>query len=385
MRMKSTTIRKIASILLVAALLATLLGACTSPMDVLRNLFSKKDKADMPFAGLELSDYVDPGEYKGITALFQPLDADSAAVSAQAKMYFMQNRIPLGVKDDKSKDVVAKGDFVSFDFEGSGAGLSEDTLAGMKGDNYVLEIGSGSFISEYTDKDGKVTPGFEDQMIGKPREEKFDVNVVFPDYYPNDETLQGKPITFKCTIHKIGDGVITDEGVQQLTQGQMNTVDELLAYVKEELTSEVAYQNAQLALETALEGAEFLKDLPKKEADYYILRLEDMAKEAGQTVDEILLTNGYAGDAEQYKEEDNPRQVRQDLFAYAVAEKEGITVEDEDFKNLLDYFRGGDPSVSDDDVYARVGKSWMHRILMSEKVSQFIYENAKDSPAAKSK
>ena len=62
---------------------------------------------------------------------------------------------------------------------------------GGKGENYNLEIGSGSFI-----------PGFEDQLIGLKAGEEKDVEVTFPEEY-GAENLAGKDAVFKCKVNEI--------------------------------------------------------------------------------------------------------------------------------------------------------------------------------------
>ncbi|CAN5397273.1 trigger factor [soil metagenome] len=81
-----------------------------------------------------------------------------------------------------------KGDAVKIDFVGSVDGVE---FEGGKAEDYVLEIGSGSFI-----------PGFEDQLVGAEVGKTADVNVKFPDDYGNKD-LAGKDAVFKCTIKEV--------------------------------------------------------------------------------------------------------------------------------------------------------------------------------------
>jgi trigger factor len=81
-----------------------------------------------------------------------------------------------------------KGDAVKIDFVGSVDGVE---FPGGAAQDYVLEIGSGSFI-----------PGFEDQLVGAEVGKPVDVNVKFPEEYGNKE-LAGKDAVFKCTVKEI--------------------------------------------------------------------------------------------------------------------------------------------------------------------------------------
>ena len=81
-----------------------------------------------------------------------------------------------------------KGDALKLDFVGSVGGAE---FPGGKADDYVLELGSGSFI-----------PGFEDQLVGAELGKPLDVKVTFPADYGNAE-LAGKEAVFKCTVKEI--------------------------------------------------------------------------------------------------------------------------------------------------------------------------------------
>jgi len=81
-----------------------------------------------------------------------------------------------------------KGDALKLDFVGSVDGVE---FPGGKAEDYVLELGSGSFI-----------PGFEDQLVGAEVGRPVDVKVKFPDDYGNKE-LAGKDAVFQCTVKEI--------------------------------------------------------------------------------------------------------------------------------------------------------------------------------------
>jgi trigger factor len=81
-----------------------------------------------------------------------------------------------------------KGDAIKLDFVGSVDGVE---FPGGAAQDYVLEIGSGSFI-----------PGFEDQLVGAEIDKPVDVKVTFPAEYGAPE-LAGKDAVFKCTVKEV--------------------------------------------------------------------------------------------------------------------------------------------------------------------------------------
>ena len=137
--------------------------------------------------------------------------------------------------ETKKEQVIEKGDFAVFDFEGSVDGKLFD---GGSAKDYELQIGSGSFI-----------PGFEDQMIGMKKDETKDLNVTFPENY-GAENLAGKAAVFKVTVHEVKSQILpefTDEYVAKLEPTAKN-YQELLDIKKAELAKrkEVAEKDRQV-------------------------------------------------------------------------------------------------------------------------------------------
>ncbi|MCK4509311.1 MAG: trigger factor [Desulfuromonadales bacterium] len=105
-----------------------------------------------------------------------------------------------------------KGDSVVIDFEGF---IGEEAFAGGKGDDYVLELGSNSFI-----------PGFEEQVIGMQREDSKDVEVSFPEEYGQAE-LAGKPAVFKVLLKEIKEKIAPKLDDEFAKGFDVDTLDEL--------------------------------------------------------------------------------------------------------------------------------------------------------------
>ena len=79
------------------------------------------------------------------------------------------------------------GDTAVIDFEGFDDGKP---FEGGKGEDYSLEIGSGSFV-----------PGFEDQLIGLKAGDEKDLDITFPEDYVAD--LAGKSVVFKVKVKEV--------------------------------------------------------------------------------------------------------------------------------------------------------------------------------------
>ncbi len=157
------------------------------------------------------------GDYKGLTATMLPTEATDEDVDAELENMRDRNSRLVSVEDREAQ----MGDTAEIDFEGFVDGVAFD---GGKGENYPLELGSGSFI-----------PGFEEQVAGHKIDEEFDVNVTFPEEYAAE--LAGKDAVFKCKIHEIKTKEmpeLDDEFVKDVSE--FDTLDELKADIKKGLS-----------------------------------------------------------------------------------------------------------------------------------------------------
>ena len=158
------------------------------------------------------------GDYKGLEV--EETDATVTDEDVQAELTKLQERqAELVVKEDGT---VEQGDTAVIDFEGFVDGVA---FEGGKGENYALEIGSGSFI-----------PGFEDALVGAKSGVETDVNVTFPEEYHSAE-LAGKAATFKVTVHEIKSKELpelNDEFAKDVND-EVETLDALKEKIKADL------------------------------------------------------------------------------------------------------------------------------------------------------
>ena len=104
-----------------------------------------------------------------------------------------------------TEGTVEDGDTVNIDYVGK---LDGEEFDGGSAEGYDLEIGSCTFID-----------GFEDGLIGHEIGEKVTLDLTFPDPYPNNPDLAGKPVVFDVTINAIKESQtpeLNDEFVEGL-------------------------------------------------------------------------------------------------------------------------------------------------------------------------
>lgn len=186
------------------------------PYDLEVPVMSKSEGVEMKMK-VTVYPEVKLGEYKGLSAAMLPTEASDEDVDKEIENMRDRNSRLVSVEDRAAE----MGDTAEIDFEGFVDGVAFD---GGKGENYPLELGSGSFI-----------PGFEEQVAGHKIDEEFDVNVTFPEEYAAE--LAGKDAVFKCKIHEIKTKEmpeLDDEFVKDVSE--FDTLDELKADIKKQIT-----------------------------------------------------------------------------------------------------------------------------------------------------
>lgn len=175
------------------------------------------------------------GDYKGLEIKKDKVSVSAKEVDEQLEQ--LQTRFSeLVVKEGGE---IKSGDTAVIDFEGFKDGVA---FEGGKGENYPLEIGSGSFI-----------PGFEEQLIGMKADEEKDIDLTFPENY-GAEDLAGKAVVFKVKVHEIKEKTlpeINDDLIKDAEVEGVETVEDYKKYVKNNL-KEQKEQTAQGKFENDL-------------------------------------------------------------------------------------------------------------------------------------
>ena len=257
------------------------------------------------------------GEYKGLTAEKEEIKVSADDVKERLNEMAERNARLVSV-DRKAK----KGDIAVIDFEGFDNG---EAFEGGKGENYELELGSGSFV-----------PGFEDQVIGMKAGEEKDLDITFPEDYHKD--LAGKKVVFhvkakeiKCKeLPKLDDDFAKDVS-------EYDTLKELKDSIKREIT-EQREQSAKYAVENELMekvAANIECDIPDALIDEQCARFLEEFKQRLQSqgipYDQYCkMTNMDEAKFLEEGKEPATRQVRMDLAVNAIIKEEKLEATDEE-------------------------------------------------------
>lgn len=284
-------------------------------------------EAGKPFiftAEVALKPEVKLGKYKGVKVEKQDTTVTDEEITAELEKERESNARTIEVTDRAVKD----GDIATIDFEGFVDGVA---FEGGKGENYPLTIGSGSFI-----------PGFEEQLIGKNKDEKVEVNVTFPEDY-HAEDLKGKAALFKVTIKEIKEKEIPeldDEFASEVSE--FDTLDEYKADIKAKLT-EKKEKDAKNAKEEAVIDAiiaDAAMEIPEAMLETQQRQIvQDFAQRLqmqGLSLEQYFQFTGL--DAEKMLEQVKPqaeRKIKSRLVLEAIVAAENIQASDEDYEEEL--------------------------------------------------
>ena len=259
------------------------------------------------------------GQYKGLEAPKAEVKVMAADVNARLKEMAERNSRLQSVER-----AVKKGDTATIDFEGFDNGVAFD---GGKGENFDLEIGSGSFV-----------PGFEEQLIGMKAGEEKDIDITFPENYTPE--LAGKPVVFHVKVNEVKVKevpTIDDEFAKDVSE--FDTLKELKADLKKKITAE-RKEAAQHAFEDALmkkvaDGIEC--EIPQEMIDLQADRMLDGFKQQmasqGIPFEQYLQMTGST-EAEFKAQAYGPaaEQVRMDLAVEAIIKAEGLDASEEEIE-----------------------------------------------------
>ena len=262
------------------------------------------------------------GQYKGLEAPKAEVKVVAADVNARLKEMADRNSRLVSVER-----AVKKGDTADIDFEGFDNGVAFD---GGKGENFDLEIGSGSFV-----------PGFEEQLIGMKADEEKDIDITFPENYTPE--LAGKPVVFHVKVNEVKVKevpAIDDEFAKDVSE--FDTLKDLKADIKKKMTAERT-EAAQRAFEDVLmakvaEGVE--ADIPQEMVELQAERMMEQFKQQlasqGIPFDQYLkMTGTTEADFRQQAEGPASEQVKMDLAVEAIIKAEGLEASDEDVENEM--------------------------------------------------
>ncbi len=333
--------------------------------------FNKIDTSNLVW-----SDYVTLGEYKGIEVEVKSAEVTEDDIQAKVDSLLSYYATSTDVTDRAVQD----GDVVNIDYTGYIDGVAFD---GGSATGASLTIGSGQFID-----------GFETGLIGANIGDEVKLNLTFPNPYLNNPDYAGKAVQFDVKVNSIQvkeTPELTDEFIANNTS--YTTVDEYKASVKESLEAskaeDVKSDKLNSVWNTIIDNCtvvsypeELVAQYQNEMNDYY----EQIATNYyGKTLEEYITGNGSTMDDFNKKTlEYGQTSAISEMIARGIAEKESITVSDDEVKEYAQSLIDDGTVTGFDDADAVIeyySQNYLRLSLTFQKVLEYVEEQAVEKTA----
>lgn len=312
---------------------------------------------------------VELGEYKGLEAKKTEYNITGDEIENQLKGMQEKNaRI-----EEKIDGEVAMGNVTIIDFKGFIDGVA---FEGGEGNDFELEIGSGSFIDT-----------FEQQLIGLKAGDSKEVKVNFPEAYGRED-LNGKEATFNVTIKSMKEKelpAIDDEFAKEVSE--FDTLEELRSNIKETLEKSSKDREVKEFEEAVIDAvcANVQMEIPevmiKRETDVMLKDLENKLKYQGLDLESYYqYTNNTEEKVREFMKEAAEKRVKTDLIITEIAKVEKFEATDEE---LLEKAKEVAKQYGDKDLektaelIMQAQKQYLKIDVVNEKVIKMLVESAK--------
>lgn len=259
-------------------------------------------------------------EYKGIKIERPKVEVTEEEVDEQLQALRRHFGYIEPVEEDRP---VQEGDIVIVDYEGF---LEGEPVEGLKEENYYLEVGSGYFNEE-----------FEKKLIGARKGIETEISVSYSEDALN-ERVAGKTIFYKVLVRDIRKRVLPeldDEFAAKFGPDYKN-VQDLRDRMRQQLEQDkkAAQERAvrQQLIDRLLNAVEF--PIPESLVEKKLIQMVDNViahlNERGMDLESTGMSEERL---KQKMREDAERQVKMEILLEKIAEKEDITVSDDQLMN----------------------------------------------------
>ena len=266
-------------------------------------------------------------KYKGLKVKKDKVEVSNEEIEHELG-HLLEKYTEVVTKEDGE---IENGDIAVIDFEGFKDGVAFD---GGKGENYSLEIGSGTFI-----------PGFEEQLVGMKTGEEKDIQVTFPEDYMAED-LKGKEVTFKVKVNEIKQKQkreLDKDFFDDLGMEGVDTKEKLEKEIKEKISAQKEVEAENNHIDRLLEeiGKNVDVDIPEEmveeEIDHMMEQFKERLEMQGISLDMYLkFTQSDEKALRDQMEKDAYQRVLYRLMLEEIVKLEHIEVTDEEVEKELD-------------------------------------------------
>ncbi|PZO21235.1 MAG: trigger factor [Leptolyngbya foveolarum] len=317
-------------------------------------------------ASVDVPPRVKLSEYKGLSVQAEEIKTKEGRVDETLEGY-RENLATLVPVEDR---VAKEGDVAVVDFVGKAENAEGEVEAfdGGSAQDFQVEISEGKFI-----------PGFVEGMVGMELEAEKDVEVTFPEDYPQAE-LAGKPATFTITLKELKEKElpeIDDDFAEEVSE--FETLEELRQSLEERYQKEATDAtdaNIDQALLNELVKhveAEIPKTLIQREVDFIVTQTAMQLSRQGIDLSKFLTKDLVDNMRENAKPEAIER-LNRTLALGEIAKQESLAITDEEVKARTEEMMAevDDPSQVDPERLNQV----VNEDLLKEKILGWLKENS---------
>ena len=259
-------------------------------------------------------------EYKGVEIEADPVVVTDADIESR-----IENMRAFHASFEPKEDgsISDKGDFVVIGYQGY---LNGEPVKQIVAESYPLELGNAMLM-----------PEFEDSVVGMKQGEEKDIEVPFPDDYP-DKDIAGKKITFRVTMKEIKRKMLPELNDEFARDMSYENLDVMRTGVKEELVNEKeGFRKRELtnkAMEALLKAVDV--PVPKRFLEKRITGMMEEAQSRYQrqnfSAEEMQsITERMHADLGKRAED----RIKFEIILARIAEREGLKVEDNEVEERL--------------------------------------------------
>ena len=314
------------------------------------------------------------GEYKGFKVTEFDTTVTEEDVNNAISQFLSENKYKVDVTDRGAE----KGDIVVIDFEGIVDGVAFQ--GGTATDYEISALCSGGFIE-----------GFEEAILEKKVGDSFSADLKFPDEYPNNPDLAGKPVTFNYTLKGIKQTIVpeyNDETVEQYA-GYATTAEyeeHLKSYLKTQKQT-LGEENQSSELWTQLfEVCEVIEypqdkiDAQVKDMKAYFEMYAEMFQVSYADFIATYTSLGTEAEAEKYMLEEAQMIVKGSLIIDAMVEEHNLTYTESEYNAFVNNYASAN-GMTPEEVTTSFPEEEIAEAVYYEKVIEFLRQYAEVVPA----
>lgn len=319
-------------------------------------------------ATVEVKPEVELGEYIGLEVEKQEIEISDEEVDGELEKLRQRHAQLVNIEEGPAEFK----DMVVIDFEGF---VDDVAFPGGTGNDYSLELGSGSFI-----------PGFEDQLVGAKVGEATDVKVTFPEDYHAAE-LAGKEALFKVAVKGIKRKELAnldDEFAKDVSEFEtlQELKNDILNRLKEAATEQSKNKLKDELVEKAVQASnvEIPEIMVQQKIDTMLQNFSQRLSMQGMKLEDYLkYSNTDMETVRTEYREAAQKAVNIDLVLEAISEKEGIQVSEEEIDVKIAEMAGrynSEPEVFKQWLVNADNMEPLKKSIIIDKTVDFIQEKA---------